>query len=1007
MAPSSLRNVLREGLDLVARTSALLLHTSETLTVISEALERTAGLIGAGQIALYENTEALSGEVVCIKQGGWSEQGMPVLPDMIPLRSIASDDLFFGSIRDVLIAGNPFQASTSELPAKLRELAWYHHVQSLALVPVLVQGALWGELVATSTVEPAGWDDDIVAVLQGVAHMLAIGAERWRDASSLGEMRTDRQLLFDNSLAGTILIKNDQIIGINGTALRMLSGTADGYIGKPFIETVMHPSCVLKARGRRAMMKGQQGVLPPTELVLRTEVGRAVDVFISATYAHRNDDIIISSTFVDISVLKMRERLLDALSRVASSLTSQYSLRAIMPQLKEALETAFPHAMLTGFLHCYPEGDADLIPGKEYARHHSHAETRSLLVCSRPLPAWLEEALLKLARRAHDKGPIIQNLHAPNEEALYQVALQSVVMEQAPKGFLILIEEAGRGISEFELGGLSILAESISNALLKIALSEESAMRFANLSVLYESSMAFSTLMSAQELADASLRILHEKKGWSWSVVRLRDERSRRLMTLSYHGPSAKGGDLDKKLQWMDMVIGQVGVGMTGWVIQHGSPVLCLDLPHDQRYVETDPGMRYGIYAPIQSEGNTIGAIGVESDTSLFTRADLQLLVSIGELLGIAITKINSHELLSQRVRWLERLYGLAAATTVESEPEILYDQLLQGAIDALHAETGSLFLYDAARQVLVLEAARGWLAQDSKYILPPQGLTGRVYTEGKACISWDLRHDPALMERSRSFIPEGKRAITVPVKAAGMVIGVFHLAFSARVPLDEEIVSVTELFASFAGMAIRRAQLIAALQTSNQALKAAYDATLEGWSRAIGLRDNETAYHGDRVTRIAVALGEAMELGPDMLESLRRGALLHDIGKIGIPDAILLKEGPLTPEERAIMHSHPVLAKNLLEPVDFLKDALVVPYCHHERWDGSGYPQGLRGEQISLLARIFSVADVYDAMTSNRPYRPALSEEEALTYIKSASGTHFDPAVVAAFLALREGEHL
>ncbi len=198
--------------------------------------------------------------------------------------------------------------------------------------------------------------------------------------------------------------------------------------------------------------------------------------------------------------------------------------------------------------------------------------------------------------------------------------------------------------------------------------------------------------------------------------------------------------------------------------------------------------------------------------------------------------------------------------------------------------------------------------------------------------------------------------------------------------------------------------RMVEALEARELALAAAYDTTLEGWSRALELRDPETRGHTLRVTAMVVELARAMGVEEDQLVHVRRGALLHDIGKMAIPDEILRKPGPLTPEERAVMRRHPQYAYELLWPIPYLRPAVDIPYCHHERWDGSGYPRGLRGEQIPLAARIFAVVDVWDALRSSRPYRPAWPEDRVRSYLREQAGRQFDPRVVDAFLRMLEG---
>lgn len=178
-----------------------------------------------------------------------------------------------------------------------------------------------------------------------------------------------------------------------------------------------------------------------------------------------------------------------------------------------------------------------------------------------------------------------------------------------------------------------------------------------------------------------------------------------------------------------------------------------------------------------------------------------------------------------------------------------------------------------------------------------------------------------------------------------------------------------------------------------------AYDATIEGWSRALDLRDKETEGHTQRVAAMTIDLARALRISNAELVHIRRGALLHDIGKMGVPDAILHKPGPLTDEEWVIMRKHPKLAYDMLSPIEFLRPALHIPGSHHEKWDGTGYPRGLSGEQIPLAARIFAIVDVWDALNSDRPYRDAWPQDKTLEHIRSETGTHFDPHIVDVFL--------
>ena len=195
-------------------------------------------------------------------------------------------------------------------------------------------------------------------------------------------------------------------------------------------------------------------------------------------------------------------------------------------------------------------------------------------------------------------------------------------------------------------------------------------------------------------------------------------------------------------------------------------------------------------------------------------------------------------------------------------------------------------------------------------------------------------------------------------------------------------------------------------VEDSTARLRSAYDETLAGWASALDIRDRSTAQHTERVTTRTVELAQRFGFQDRALDDVRRGATLHDIGKMGVPDDVLGKAGPLTDDEWVQMKRHPELAVQMLQGIEYLRPALAIPRCHHEKWDGSGYPAGLVREQIPLEARLFAVVDVYDAITSVRPYRQPMTPDDARATIEAGSGSHFDPSVVEAFLDLVDAEN-
>jgi putative nucleotidyltransferase with HDIG domain len=318
--------------------------------------------------------------------------------------------------------------------------------------------------------------------------------------------------------------------------------------------------------------------------------------------------------------------------------------------------------------------------------------------------------------------------------------------------------------------------------------------------------------------------------------------------------------------------------------------------------------------------------------------------------------------------------------------------------------DAAAVLLLNPHLQTLDYAAARGFRTKviERTHLRLGEGQAGLAALERRPVWIPNLAQFDGEFSRSRALAPEGFVAYyTLPLIAKGEVKGVLDIFHRAAFNPTPEWLDFLQTLAGQAAIAIDNTAMFNSLQRSNIELSLAYDATIEGWSRALDLRDKETEGHTQRVATLTERLARRMGLGEVELMHLRRGALLHDIGKMGIPDRILLKPGPLTDDEWIIMRQHPAFAYELLMPIAYLRPALDIPYCHHEKWDGTGYPRALKGDEIPLSARIFAVADVWDALNSNRPYRPAWPAARVVEYIQSQSGRHFDPQVVAAFVEL------
>jgi HD-GYP domain-containing protein (c-di-GMP phosphodiesterase class II) len=328
---------------------------------------------------------------------------------------------------------------------------------------------------------------------------------------------------------------------------------------------------------------------------------------------------------------------------------------------------------------------------------------------------------------------------------------------------------------------------------------------------------------------------------------------------------------------------------------------------------------------------------------------------------------------------------------------------VLEQVMSLMSVDAASILLLHPGVQELEYEATSGFRTSSIVHSRLPlgKGFAGRAAQTRKTIHIRDLS---SMDEDTNQTIPIEAENFKVyyglPLIAKDQVKGVLEIFLRTDRLIEPDRLEFLEALAGQAAIAIDNSSLFEQLQDSNTELAIAYDATLEGWAKALELRDRETVGHAHRVIEMTLRVADRLGIRGESLHHIRRGALLHDIGKMGIPDSILLKPGPLTPSEWEIMRQHPTHAYEMLKTIDYLAPALEIPYCHHEKWDGNGYPRGLREKDIPISARIFAVVDVWDALTSDRPYRSAWSERQALEYIQMESGRHFDPQVVNAFFS-------
>jgi PAS domain S-box-containing protein len=443
------------------------------------------------------------------------------------------------------------------------------------------------------------------------------------------------------------------------------------------------------------------------------------------------------------------------------------------------------------------------------------------------------------------------------------------------------------------------------------------------------------------------------------------------------------------------------------WGVAIDRPIIIPDLRADASFerFEGAESIRGWMGVPMIAQGNLIGYLNLESDeVDFYTEADADVVQIFANQAATAIQNAYRFQSETKRRNEAENLQVAATAVTSSLDVEEVLQTILIALKEVTPYDSTSVFLLEDDH--VRIRAAKGLPnpALALNRLFPANNpLLREIQRSGKAVIVEDAQKDSRFEKWAGADNIRGW--IGIPLIARGQIIGYITLDSYKAGAFNEKDAALAQTFAHQAAVAIDNAHLFTRLQETNEELSKAYDTTLEGWGKALELRDKETQGHTVRVTELTLKLAQHIGLREPELTQIRRGVQVHDIGKMGVPDHILHKKTPLTKKEWAILRQHPQYAFDLLYPIAYLRPALDIAYCHHERWDGVGYPRGLKGEEIPLAARIFAVVDVWDALTSNRSYRRAWSRKKVIKHVLDEAGNHFDPQVVERFLELIDQE--
>jgi len=812
--------------------------------------------------------------------------------------------------------------------------------------------------------EPDAFDSDEVDLLGRLANTLSLGINKLRDRGALKKSENRYRGLFERATDVIFLVD-----------------------ARGRIRDCNPAACAVLGYDRAEMLtKNLQDLISPEDLAvepLRIDQALGKPLSFKRKFRRKDGTLIIT----EARVTKLESGLLLGIVRdITGQVRAEETLRESERLLRESQELAG----IGNYVLDIPAGTwkssavlADIL-GINRKDEHSLEEWSAVIH-----PDWREH-VLRAREEALEKGAQFRQE--------YKIIRKSDGEER-------WVYQAGK-IERDEKGNPVRMIGTILDITARRENEEEIRARHAELAALYELSTHIRAAKSSADLLPIVLdNVRRLLRAAAAAVTLVSPDRTRFIITLGaglWEDSTGRTFPADR--------------GLCGLVLDTGKPYVSEDYGAEARALPLEGGAEKEIgpaaFVPLKSEEELLGVLAVasrrEPGARTFTPAEMHLLTAVGEMVGNALRRMQLYEEAARRLRQTQALRNIDMAITGSLDLRVTFRVILDEVTGQLGVDAAAILRRDPYTGTLRYEAWRGFHAVSPEHLSLRlnEGYAGRAALERRALFLPDLREaepDPA---QGHLLAGEGFAAYyAVPLIAKGHVQGVLEVFRRKPAVPDGEWLEFLETLAGQAAVAIDDAELFHRLERANVELTQAYDLTLEGWAYALDLKDEETEGHSRRVTEMTLRIAREMGLTAEELAHIRRGALLHDIGKMGIPDAILLKPGSLTDEEWEIMRRHPVYAYQMLSRIDYLRPALDIPYCHHEKWDGTGYPRGLKGEEIPLAARIFAVVDAYDALTSDRPYRPAWPKEKALAYLREQAGRHFDPRVVEVFLQILEPE--
>ena len=895
-----------------------------------------------------------------------------------------------------LSQGEALYGLIADFPTSEQDLLWAQDILSLAIVPVFCENQWWGLIGFDDCHANRPWSQAEIEALRAAANILGTAIHRQAMNSQIQHSEKKYQSLVE-ALPVVVYTAYTNAQGalkadyITPNIEELCGYTQYEIINDPYLWIDrIHPD-----DREQAMAVYHQHILAQTawdqEYRIVRKDGEIIWVREQAipTFDPVSNILRAQGIIQDISLPKRRQREQQAIQLVHQALQGDDTLDNLLERLLAAVIHAIPNGEKGSILL---KNDEDKLA---FGALHGYRDPQIWNI-SFPLDSGYAAKAFKL------RQPLIVPDARRDESIRFEGEIEEMAQVQSAIAAPLMLHDQAIGVitvdnctrknafSTEDLHFLSQIAATAALVVENVRLLDETRRRLQELELIAELSNALRAANDHQAMVEIVLRLISKGLQVDGVALRLVCTETQKILCESVHGVKGKFND------FLDMA------GRQAIERLHKQQATVL-VDREPVRGDEDKSCSHLIIVPLIAQAHLIGELFACRRTR-FSEQDVHFLESIVDIAANAFYRASLNLQTEKQLRHLTALYTIDQAISKRHDLDSILYVIVREARTQLDVDALAIHLYDPQAQHLTYVAGDGFHTEYIKdtHLRLGKGIIGKA-AKTKVSIYipniYQATTPPINIQlyRAEEFIAHHVSPLLIQNQLKG-VIEVFH---RKEFNPPQEWKNLFEAFAGQAAIAIDNAQLFDDIQRTNLQLATAYDATLEGWAKALELRDRETLGHSNRVTALTLNIATEMGIPHEQLIHIWRGVRLHDIGKMGIPDSILLKAGPLTEAEWEIMRRHPQYAYELLSPIEYLRPALDIPYCHHERWDGSGYPRGLKGEEIPLAARIFAVVDVWDALTSDRPYRSAWEQEKALEYILAQRGKKFDPAVVDVFLRI------